>query len=226
MSMTAGEVLAALFEDERHALYPTVEVWVKSDRRFRAFAEKYHGKMRRKLRNVTDAAGRDDLQFELEVGHWLLQDPRFQVEYETFDARQGGPDYTAAFRVNTRFNVEVRRIRARETGEARVRKLVETLTDKTKQMPPNAINLLVMSDGTAAGNDLAEAGVILRGLAEGKREEFFTKRGYKSAAEFLKQYRQMSAVSLKAEASTLWLNPLAKYPLPKELALALERLPT
>ncbi|MEP7292467.1 MAG: hypothetical protein ABI835_11825 [Chloroflexota bacterium] len=223
--MTASEVLEALFEDQYHPLYPTLEVWVKSDRRFRAFAERYHGKMRRKLRTIPDAAGAADLLFEFEIARWLLQEARFEVEYETFDARQGGPDYTVAYRVNTRFNVEVRRIRSRETGEPRLRKLVETLADKTKQMPPSAINLLVLSDGSTAGDDLAAAATMLRGLAERKAEDYFAQRGYKNAADFLKQFRQLSGVLLKADQSTLWLNSLAKHPLPKELVLTLERLP-
>lgn len=225
MSMTASEVLEAIFENERHTLYPTLAAWIKNERRYRAFAERYRGKMRSKLRNATGQEATADLRFEFEVAHWLLQEPRFEVAYETFDARQGGPDYTVSYRVNTRFNVEVRRIRRTGEGEERVRKLVETLTDKARQMPPNAVNLLVVSDGSAAGDDVAAAGTILRGLAERKHEEFFAHRGYKSAADFLKQYRQMSAVLMKADSDAVWLNPLAKYPLPKDVALALERLP-
>lgn len=225
MTMTAAEVIEALFENKRHALYPTVSAWVIGDRRYRAFAERYHGKIRRKLRSAPDAAALADLQFELEIGRCLVQEARFEVEYEAYEARQGGPDYSVAFRVNTRFNVEVRRIRARETGDERVRKLVETLTDKAKQMPPSVSNVLVMSDGSAPGDDLAAAGTLLRGLAERKVEAYFEARGYNSAADFLKQYRQMSAVAfLAGEQSLLWHNPLAKYPLPKDLALVLTRL--
>ncbi len=224
MSMNAAEVLDALFENSRHILYPTLETWVKEDRRFRAFAERYRGKIRRKLRNAGNADAASDLGFELEVAYWLLRDARFELEYETFDARQGGPDYSVAYRVNTRFYVEVRRIRAREGDEDRVRKLLETLTDKAKQMPPSAVNLLVIGTQEVTAEDLVAAHTALRGLAERKVEEFFAHRGYKNAAEFLRQYRQMSAVMLKAQG-VVWLNPLAKHPLPKEVALALERLP-
>lgn len=224
MTMTSAEVLDALFEHPQHFLRPEIAEWVKNDRRFRAFAEKYHGKIRRKLRNTTDVANVADLRFELEIARWLLGEARFEVEYETFDMRQGGPDYTVAYRVNTRFNVEVRRIRVLETGEARVKKLVETMTDKTRQMPPASINLLVVSDGGTLGDELAEAGVVLRGLAERKVEAYFTQRGYKSAAEFLRQYRHLSAVAFTGKPGVLWLNPLAKHPLPKDLALTLQRL--
>ncbi len=112
-NLTAAEVLQSLFGDERHALYPTLAAWIKTDRRFRVFAERYATKIRRKLRTAADAGAIADLRFELEVARWLLQDPRFEVEYETFHARQGGPDFAVAFRVNTLFNVEVRRIRSR-----------------------------------------------------------------------------------------------------------------
>lgn len=224
MSMTSAEVLDALFEHPNHSLYPALSEWIKGSRRFRAFAETYRGKMRRKLRNALDAEGAADLRFEFGIAYWLLQEARFEVEYETFDMRQGGPDYTVAYRINTRFNVEVRRIRAHEVGEARVHKLVETLTDKTRQMPPSSINLLVLSDGGAVGDELAEAGVILRGLAERKVEDYFTQRGYKSAADFLRQFRQLSGVAFTGEGGKLWLNPLAKHPLPKDLALTIQRL--
>ena len=225
MIMTAGEVLNAIFEDENHVLYAPISVWVTQDQRFRTFAQQYRGKIRRKLRGIRDEEGFADLKFELEVAYWLLQEDRFALEYERREARQGGPDYTVTFRSNTEFNVEARRIRTHETGEERVHKLVDTLADKTRQMPPNVVNVLVISDGAAAGDDLAAAGKLLRGLAERKVETFFLKRGYPSAADFLKQYRQLSGVVFKQpEGGVLWLNSLAKYPIPKPIALALERL--
>ena len=127
----------APFQDPDSDFLSYLKLWDFYDERDRELS-------RSKLRNATEPEVIADLQFEFEVAHWLLQEPRFEVEYETFDARQGGPDYTVAYRVNTRFNVEVRRIRTLETGEERVRKLVEVVTNKAKQMPPNAINLLVM----------------------------------------------------------------------------------
>lgn len=225
--INAAEVMEALFEDKFHPLYQTVSAWVVGDRRFRAFAQAYRGKIRRKLRSAApDAAALADLKFELEIARWLLQEARFEVEYEAYEARQGGTDYTVAYRVNTRFNVEVRRIRALETGEDRARKLVETLVDKSKQMPPNTLNVLTLADGGAPGNELEAAGVLIRNLAERKVEAFFEARGYRNAADFLKQYRQMSAVAfLGGKRVLLWHNPLAKAKLPKDLALALGRLP-
>jgi hypothetical protein len=225
MTVTVREVLTALFEDEHHPLYTTLASWVTEDRRFRTFAQTYRGKIRRKLRNIPDEAGGADLKFELEIARWLLQEPRMEVAYETFDAREGGPDYTVTYRINLCFNVEVRRIRTLEVGEERVRKLVETLVDKSHQMPPNAINVLVMSDGGAPGDDLDAAATILRGLAERKAEDFFIHRGYRNATDFLRHYRQLSAVFFKSEPAVLRANSLAKHPLPKEIGLALERLP-
>jgi hypothetical protein len=227
MIVTAAEVLKSLFEGEdHHVLYLPIAAWVTQDRRFRSFAHQYRGKIRRKLRNTREVEGFADLKFELEVAYWLLQERRFEVEYEKYEARQGGPDYTVAFRVNTLFNVEVRRIRSSAMGDEHIRKLVETITDKARQMQPNAINLLMLSDANPSSDDLAAATTLLRGLAERKVEDYFKQRGYKNSTDFLKQYRQLSGIMLKTESlGILWLNSLAKHPIPRELALALERLP-
>lgn len=225
-NLTAAEVLQSVFGEEGYALYPTLAAWIQSDRRFRIFAERYATKIRRKLRSATEGEVIADLQFELEVARWLLQEARFEVEYETFHARQGGPDLSVTYRVNMRFNVEVRRIRTREVGQERVRRLAKTIADKARQMPASAINVLVISDGQASCSDLAAAGSSLRQLAEGKAEDYFVQRGYKSAADFLKQFRQLSGVVLKGEPSELWLNSLAKHALPNDVSLALKRLPS
>jgi hypothetical protein len=87
-NLTAAEVLQTIFGDERHALYPTLALWIKTERCFRVFAERYATKIRRKLRTATEPEVIADLLFEVEVARWLLQDPRFEVEYETFHARQ------------------------------------------------------------------------------------------------------------------------------------------
>src|SRR5690606_27216454 len=131
MTMTADEIIGAVFGSEKSAavsrpLYPALSAWIKSDRRFRRFAEANHSKLRRKLRQAADADARADLHFEISIARWLLTESRFEIEYEHYDARQGGPDYTIAYRVNTIFNVEARRIRVTENG-ASDRKLVEVL---------------------------------------------------------------------------------------------------
>ncbi|MEP7190875.1 MAG: hypothetical protein ABI901_16920, partial [Roseiflexaceae bacterium] len=59
----------------------------------------------------------------------------------------------------------------------------------------------------------------------------FTRRGFLSAGDFLKQYQRLSAVRFHAPlatggepASRLWLNAIARHRLPNDLRNALQRL--
>lgn len=160
----------------------------------------------------------------------LLQEPQFYLEYESYAARkQPGPDFTVTFKTHIRFNVEVRRIRSGEWSDepqSRVHKLMAVLCDKVRQIPPSVMNVLwLRSDGALSVEELGHSTARLRQLAEQKTEDFFTQRGFTSANIFLKQYQQTSAIILQsAETTILWLNPLARHPLPSKLANTLQRL--
>ena len=55
--------------------------------------------------------------------------------------------------------------------------------------------------------------ISLRRAAELKAEDYFTRRGFASAADFLKQYRQLSGVVLhQPEGNAVCLNSLARHP--------------
>jgi class 3 adenylate cyclase len=61
--------------------------------------------------------------------------------------------------------------------------------------------------------------------AERKADDFFRRRGFASAAEFLKQYQRMSAIVVRQPgAIDLWLNPVARHKLPPEIVSAIQRL--
>jgi hypothetical protein len=214
-------------------LYPEFEGWVRGSRRFKAFATNYRAKIRAKLRNAREEAVMKDVRAELETAALLLRDERFTLEYEKYAASRGrGPDFTVTFKTHTPFNVEVRRIRSVELGEgdaeARTVKLMAVLCDKVGQMPPSIVNLLwLTAERQISEADLNHAVGTVRQLAEGKAEDFFKKRGFDSAASFLKQYRQLSGIVLRQSGETVvWLNSLARHKAPPEIMTAIQRLET
>ncbi len=228
---TLDDLLDDIFDGKRPALYPEFEGWVRGSRRFRAFAIDYRGKIRAKLKNVRDEGGMRDLRAELETAALLLREERFTLEYEKYAAsKQRGPDFTVTFKTHTPFNVEVRRIRSIELDdgdpEARIGKLMAVLCDKVGQMPPSIVNLLwLISEREISEADLTRAAMTLRQLAEHKAEDFFTRRGFESAADFLKQYRQLSGIVLRQSGeNVLWLNSLARHKAPPEIVTAIRRL--
>ncbi|MCC6804085.1 MAG: hypothetical protein IT319_14480 [Anaerolineae bacterium] len=228
---TIDDLLDDIFDGGQPAFYAEFAGWVRGSRRYKAFAATYHTKIRAKLRSARDEAGMTDLRAELETAALLLRDERFALEYEKYTAaRQRGPDYTVTFRTRTPFNVEVRRVRGAELNggdaDARTNKLMAVLCDKAGQMPPSIVNLLwLTADGILTEADLSSAAAALRQLAERKVEDFFTRRGFASAADFLRQYRQLSGVVLYQPGTvTVWLNPLARHKAPPEIVTAIERL--
>lgn len=228
---TLDDLLDEIFDGQKPTLYPEFEGWVRGARRFKAFATSYRVKIRAKLKNVRDESGMQDLRAELETAALLLREERFTLEYEKYAAsKQRGPDFTVTFKTHTPFNVEVRRIRSVELDdgdpEARTGKLMAVLCDKVGQMPPSIVNLLwLVAEREISEADLTRAVVTLRQLAERKTEDFFTRRGFESAADFLKHYRQLSAIVLRqSDQNVLWLNSLARHKAPPEIVTAIQRL--
>jgi hypothetical protein len=222
--------------------YAEFEGWVRGSRRFKAFAIDHRSKIRSKLKNARGAGGISDLRAELETAGLLLREDRFALEYEKYTAlKQRGPDFTVTFRTNTPFNVEVRRLRGvehdagdnaegddgvRDEVESRIAKLRTVLCDKVGQMPPSIINLLwLIAEREVTEDDLTRAAISLRQLAENKDERFFTRRGFKSASDFLKRYQQLSGIVLhQPDANIFWLNALARHKVPPEIINAIRRL--
>ncbi len=230
--MTAlDDLLDGIFDGKQPALRAEFEGWARESRRFKAFAAAYQGKMRAKLRNAHSDDSLKDVRAELETAALLLRDERFTLEYEKYAAsKQRGPDFTVTFRTHTPFNVEVRRVRSVELGdgdaEARAGKLMAVLCDKVGQMPPSIVNLLwLIADGAVSEDDLTHAVTTLRQLAERKAEDFFARRGFESAADFLRQYRHLSGIVLhQSGGNVLWLNSLARHKAPPEIVTAIQRI--
>ncbi|MGH2537540.1 MAG: hypothetical protein ACRDHL_09120 [Candidatus Promineifilaceae bacterium] len=225
------DLLDDIFAGRRPALYLEFEGWLRGSRRFRAFAGEHRAKIRAKLKNAPDEAGLQDVRAELETAALLLGDRRFSLEYEKYVASKGrGPDFTVTYKTHTPFNVEVRRLRRAELegvdGEATTGKFMALLVDKVGQMPPSIVNLLwLTAEGELAEADLTAAASALRHLAERKEEAYFRRRGFKSAADFLKQYSRLSGiVAPKGSEIQVWQNPLARHKARPEIVTALRRL--
>ena len=205
--------------------------WMRESRRYRTFAETYKDKIRRKYRLAQSDDGVKDLRCELETAAILLREERFTLKYEKYASlKQRRPDFTVTFKTHTPFNVEVRRVRGRELDdagtEASVNKLMAVVCDKVGQMPPAVVNLLWMvAEHEITESDLTNVLTTLRLLAERKTEDFFTRRGFASATDFLRQYRHLSGVVVRRDgAGFLWLNALARHKPPPEMATAIRRL--
>lgn len=226
------DLLAEIFAGQESALSPEFAGWLRASRRFKAFAAQYRSKIRAKLRNVRDEGGLQDVRAELETAVLLLRAEQFTLEYEQYAAaKQRGPDFSVTFKTHTRFNVEVRRLRSAElddaSAEARSGKLIAVLCAKVGQMPASSVNLLwLYADDALTEADLNGAALTLRQLAERKAEDFFTRRGFASAADFLKQYRQLSGIVWRqaAGAHGFWPNPLARHPAPPAIVALIQRL--
>jgi hypothetical protein len=226
--MQPAELVAYLFQNKKHFLSAQVAEWAKESRRFRAWAEAHKDKIRKKARTAEGEAGLRDLAFELSLAYALLADARCELDYEAYAATKGrGPDFTVTFRVNTRFNLEATRIRSTE-GDLNVR-LMRTVCEKVGQMPPSIINVLaVTAEHPIPEADIAGAMAALRLMAERKEDAFFTRRGFEDAADFTRQFRQLSGILARnpsAAPDAIWTNLLAKHSLPKEIENLLAKLP-
>src|SRR5215212_5530844 len=171
--MTADELLTHIFARDAHALAAQLGEWVVSSARFRAFAEQYRAKIRKKVRGTRDQEGLNDLTFELEIAYLLLSERRFAIEYEKGGVgKQRGPDFCVTFRTHVLFNVEVKRFRSstidRTTDRPEYSRIASTACQKIGQLPAGMINILAISSDTDIDHaaDVAPAMAGLRMRAE------------------------------------------------------------
>jgi hypothetical protein len=224
------ELTAFLFGSRDSSLAAEIGPWLFASPRFRAFAETYRDKIRKKARAPRDDEGLRDLAFELAIALRLVEDRRFAVEYESYGVDRRAPDFRVTFRTRLRLNVEVRRLRRSSTPSSAPldpTRIIRAVSDKLGQLPPAMINVLVLGgDGPASAADvLAPTMLSLQERATRKDESFFRERGFTGVRDFSRHYQRLSAAMwLAGEAGappTLWRNPQARHPLPADLARAL-----
>jgi hypothetical protein len=98
--------------------------------------------------------------------------------------------------------------------------------DKVGQMPPSIVNVLwLITERELSESDLISAVTTLRQRAEHKAEDFFMRRGFESAAHFLRQFTQLSGIVLRQSGTNVfWANSLARRKTPLEIMTAIQRL--
>jgi hypothetical protein len=232
-TMPSSDLVSYIFTNMRLPLAVQFDAWVQASPRFRAFAETHRDKIRKKVRGITEAEGYRDLQAELATAYFLVPERRFVVEYEKYGVgKQRGPDFSVTYKTHIRFDVEVTRLRGGQAGTAvEPGKLVNTLCVKLQQLPPSMINVLVLAadDASYGGDELSsglETGLrLLQERAERKDDEFFTRRGFLGARDFLRHYGRLSAIRLVTPDAppVLRLQPQGRHPLQPDLATLLRR---
>jgi hypothetical protein len=205
------------------ALLSELGRWIEASPRFAAFVAANQDKIRKKLSNADGAEGRLDVRAELLVAHLLLADRRFEVAFETYGARQPGPDLSVTYRTNQRFNLEVTRMRAAPD----VTRLGNVIAGKVRQLPVELPNALVIVGHDLAITDtrLAESARLLKAHIDTRDDAFFERGGFGDARTFLNHYLRLSGVVVldNARATVVWANREAKHPLRVEVLAPLIR---
>ncbi len=234
--MTTDDLIAYIVEQQRGLLTAQFAAWVRSSNRFKAFATMHRDKIRKKMRGVRSPEQAIDLLCELETAFLLVQERRFTVEYEKFNAsKRRGPDFTVLFR-SMLFNVEVTHMRgtagasemARDTGS----RLHAAVCDKLGQLQPAMPNLLLVVAANTVATELDVAAAMQRLVERAMQKDdlFFARRGFRDAREFHGELLRLSGVLVRPHwtqefaSSMLWANPQTKHPLPADLRNLLQRI--
>lgn len=214
-------LLVEVFGDLDPLLRAGCAAWLEDAPRFAEFIERHRDKIRKKLRVTRDADGQRDVLAELHVARRLLADRRCELAYEPLLAAGGrGPDFLVAFRVNTRFAVEVAHLRL-GGADTLASRMVGVTSAKLLQCQPAMANVVALvADSVPAESAIAEAGHRLLALAGGAEPEFLARRGFRDGGTFRRQFRRLSAIWLigglcpdAGEAPRVWSNARASHPL-------------
>lgn len=238
--MLIDELITYLFDGQPHILAESMEKWLASSRRFTAFVNSHHTKIRKKLRTVHGAENLRDLQLELETAYLLLRERSLNVAYEPQHPELGrSPDFEVTFTTSLLFMVEVTRLRAARPKSSDNTSAIpllgdrfsDTLCSKLGQLLPRRGNLLLV--GVEASKlvdyDLRATMLRIQQRAEGNDSIIVHKNRFRDRADFFQHYQRLSAILIReiplqaGELAILWDNPQAKYPLPGKLRTALVR---
>jgi len=109
--MLVDELLTYLFDGKPHFLAAPMATWLVSSRRFTAFVNTHHNKIRKKLRVAQETESLRNLQLELETAYLLLRERSLSLEYEPQHPELGrSPDFAVNFTTSLTFMVEATRL--------------------------------------------------------------------------------------------------------------------
>ena len=225
--MLIDGILTYLFEEQSHMLAAPMAGWLADSRRFTAFVNTFHTKIRKKLRATQGLESLLDLRLELETAYLLLQEPALSVVYEPLPIRQSrGPDFAVTFTTSTLFIVEVTRLRMVEEIEER---LADMVCSKLAQLPPQRCNVLLVGVETLSitPETLRTTMLQLQQRAERVDVSFAQRYGFRDRADFFQHYQRLSELLVRGphlpsgEPLVVWVNPQGKYPLPGKVRTAL-----
>jgi len=230
--VTVDELVTYVFGDTPSSLASLCTGWMSESRQFKRFVETYRDKLRKKVRTARGEPALLDLEAEVATAFRLVQEHRFGVTWEPLAADSGrGPDFAVDVTPRLHFYVEVTRPRLRlgatrhpagtdGGSDAASVQLATAICAKLTQLPPGAINVLVLAGTDSRIADIAQVMKDLKRRAERQDEAFFTHRGFASARIFTTTSYRLSAILLPDGG--LWLNPEARRPLPVSIASGLQ----
>jgi hypothetical protein len=236
--MLTHELLATLFDARPHPLAPLLAEWLNSSRRFTAFVEANHTKIRKKLRTTRDPESLRDLQLELETAYLLLRERALSLLYEPQPGKLGrSPDFTVTYTTSLTFMIEVTRVRGGQPSTLDPRDLADLLAAKLRQLDARSPNLLLigLDFPPPSLDDLRDIMRRIQQRAESGDPVLLQRSGYRDRSAFFQAYYRLSGILLRTlgdtvratggppNAITFWDNPQARTPLPSRVRTALIR---
>jgi hypothetical protein len=246
--MLIDELLIYLFDGKPHLLAAQMETWLASSRRFTAFVNAFHNKIRKKLRATQEMESLLDLHLELETAYLLLQERSLSLVYEPqLGGKSRGPDFAVSFTTSLLFMVEVTRLRlgqddtrdptqALAADEAPKRspfeeRLTDMVCSKLGQLMPQRTNILLAGvEAPGLTQDFLRAAMLqLQQRAERNDPAVLHGHGFRDRADFFRHYGRLSELLVRGpnlqEGGPMigWVNPQGKYPLPSKVRTVLYR---
>jgi hypothetical protein len=204
--------------------------WLESSARFTTFLDTYRDKIRKKIRSAGDGPALQDVRAELALARALLADRRLALAYEPYaSAGRRAPDFAVTFRDNTRFNLEVARLRpapgtgAEAGGERSAERIPRILLDKLGQVQPGMANLLAIHLSTPPeAIDLDGLLRAVKSRAENRDPAFYASSRYSGPPDFSKDFLLLAGVLLWSSGAgmgpaRLWVNRQARPALDEKI---------
>ena len=229
MATVTDELIAFLFDGQSHLLAEPMATWLESSRRFVSFVSTFRDKIRKKVRTTQDRETIQDLRLELETAYLLQQEKPLSLVYEPPCGQVRCPDFAVTFTTSLTFMVEVTRLRSIPAQMTALDEgLADTICSKLSQLQRQHSNVLIVGvDGPLiAQTELQSMMLRLRQRAE-RDPAFWQRYRFRDRADFFNHFQRLSEVLVRGsglqavEPVIVWVNPQAKYPLPRKVRTAL-----